>query len=97
MSARSMLPTPAVMSVATKPGQSEMARMPCSQQSLRTEVDRPQQSLRTEVYRPKKAGSIIVRYDNLLQRSAQNFKSQRDVLMKISKKVEERSLQIYFW
>jgi hypothetical protein len=35
--------------------------------------------------------------DNLLQRSAQNFKSQRDVLMKIPKKVEERSLQIYFW
>jgi hypothetical protein len=35
--------------------------------------------------------------DNLLQRSAQNFKSQRDVLMKIPKKVDERSLQIYFW
>ena len=35
--------------------------------------------------------------DNLLERSAQNFKSQRDVLMKIPKKVEERSLQIYFW
>jgi tryptophan 6-halogenase len=35
--------------------------------------------------------------DNLLQRSAQNFKSQRDMLMKIPKKVEERSLQIYFW
>jgi hypothetical protein len=35
--------------------------------------------------------------DNRLQRSAQNFKSQRDVLMKIPKKVEERSLQIYFW
>jgi hypothetical protein len=35
--------------------------------------------------------------DNLLQRSAQNFKSQRDVLMKIPKKVEEQSLQIYFW
>jgi hypothetical protein len=35
--------------------------------------------------------------DNLLQRSAQNFKSQRDVLMKIPKKVEERSLQIYLW
>jgi tryptophan 6-halogenase len=35
--------------------------------------------------------------DNLLQRSAQNFKSQRDVLPNILKKVEERSLQIYFW
>jgi hypothetical protein len=35
--------------------------------------------------------------DNLLQRSAQNFRSQRDVLLKIPKKVEERSLQICFW
>jgi hypothetical protein len=34
--------------------------------------------------------------DNLLQRSALNFRSQRDVLMNIPKKVEERSLQIYF-
>src|SRR5436190_1095597 len=35
--------------------------------------------------------------DNLLQRSAQNFGSQREVLTNIPKKVEERSLQIYFW
>ena len=35
--------------------------------------------------------------ENLLQRSALNFSSQRDVLMNIPKKVEERSLQIYFW
>jgi tryptophan 6-halogenase len=35
--------------------------------------------------------------ENLLQRSALNFRSQRDVLMNIPKKVEERSLQIYFW
>lgn len=35
--------------------------------------------------------------DNLLQRSARNFRSQREVLMNIPKKVEERWLQIYFW
>jgi len=35
--------------------------------------------------------------ENLLQRSALNFSSQRDVLMNIPKKFEERSLQIYFW
>jgi hypothetical protein len=35
--------------------------------------------------------------DNLLQRSALNFGSQREVLTNIPKKVEERSLQIYFW
>jgi Tryptophan halogenase len=35
--------------------------------------------------------------DNLLQRSALNFRSQRDVMMNIPKKVEERVLQIYFW
>ena len=35
--------------------------------------------------------------DNLLQRSTLNFRSQRDLLMNIPKKVEERSLQIYFW
>jgi hypothetical protein len=35
--------------------------------------------------------------DNLLQRSALNFRSQRDVLTNIPKKVEERALQIYFW
>jgi hypothetical protein len=34
--------------------------------------------------------------DNLLQRSAQNFKAQRYVLMHIPKKVEERSLEITF-
>src|SRR5438552_3316141 len=35
--------------------------------------------------------------DNLLQRSTLNFRSQRDVLMNIPQKVQERSLQIYFW
>ena len=35
--------------------------------------------------------------DNLLERSAQNFRSQREVLVNIPKKVEERALQIYFW
>jgi tryptophan 6-halogenase len=35
--------------------------------------------------------------DNLLQRSALNFRAQRDVLANIPKRSEERSLQIYFW
>ena len=35
--------------------------------------------------------------DNLLQRSALNFGSQREVLTNIPRKIEERSLQIYFW
>ena len=35
--------------------------------------------------------------DNLLQRSALNFGRQREVLTNIPKKVDERSLQIYFW
>jgi len=35
--------------------------------------------------------------DNLLERSALNFRSQRDVLNDIPKKLVERSLQIYFW
>ncbi len=35
--------------------------------------------------------------DNLLQRSTLNFRSQREVLMNIPQKVQERSLQIYFW
>jgi hypothetical protein len=35
--------------------------------------------------------------DNLLQRSTLNFRSQRDALTNIPKKVDERSLQIYFW
>jgi hypothetical protein len=35
--------------------------------------------------------------ENLLQRSALNFRSQRDFLVNIPKRVEERSLQIYFW
>jgi hypothetical protein len=35
--------------------------------------------------------------DNVLHRSALNFRSQRDVMMNIPKKVEERALQIYFW
>jgi hypothetical protein len=35
--------------------------------------------------------------DNLLQRSALNFRAQREVLANIPKRSEERSLQIYFW
>lgn len=35
--------------------------------------------------------------DNLLMRSAANFRPHRDVLTNIPGKVEERSLQIYFW
>jgi tryptophan 6-halogenase len=35
--------------------------------------------------------------DNLLARSATNFRSQREVLADIPKKVDEKSLQIYFW
>ncbi len=35
--------------------------------------------------------------DNLLQRSVQNFRTQKDVLANIPKKVEEKALQIYFW
>ena len=35
--------------------------------------------------------------DNLLTRSALNFQPQRDVLRNIPRKIEERSLQIYFW
>jgi hypothetical protein len=35
--------------------------------------------------------------DNLMQRSAQNFRPQKEVLRAIPRKVEEKSLQIYFW
>jgi tryptophan 6-halogenase len=35
--------------------------------------------------------------DNLLTRSAANFRSQREVLADIPQKVHEKSLQIYFW
>ena len=35
--------------------------------------------------------------DNLLERSALNFRDQREVLGAIPKKSEEKSLQLYFW
>lgn len=35
--------------------------------------------------------------DNLLERSAQNFRPQRDMLANIPPKRRERALQIYFW
>jgi hypothetical protein len=35
--------------------------------------------------------------DNLLQRSARNFKDQKEVLQQIPPKVHEKSLQLYFW
>lgn len=35
--------------------------------------------------------------DNLLQRSAENFRDQKDLLRDIPKRVEENALQIYFW
>ena len=35
--------------------------------------------------------------DNLLARSALNFRKQKDVLADIPKKPREEALQIYFW
>ena len=35
--------------------------------------------------------------DNLLQRSATNFRDQKEVLQAIPKKIDENALQIYFW
>jgi hypothetical protein len=35
--------------------------------------------------------------DNLLDRSAQNFRPQREMLANIPPKSRERALQIYFW
>ena len=35
--------------------------------------------------------------DNLLTRSAANFRDQKDLLRDIPKKIEENALQIYFW
>ena len=35
--------------------------------------------------------------DNLLDRSAMNFRSRSEVLADIPKKVAEKSMQIYFW
>ena len=39
----------------------------------------------------------LAEIDNLLQRSALNFRDQREVLRDIPKKVDEKSLQVYFW
>jgi len=35
--------------------------------------------------------------DNLLTRSAPNFRTQRELLTNMPPKSQERSLQIYFW
>jgi hypothetical protein len=35
--------------------------------------------------------------DNLLTRSASNFRAQSELLEKIPAKVAEKSLQVYFW
>ena len=35
--------------------------------------------------------------DNLMQRSVQNFRPQKELLADIPKKIHEKSLQIYFW
>src|SRR6266542_1108870 len=39
----------------------------------------------------------IAEIDNLLQRSVQNFRNQKEALMDIPPKARESSLQIYFW
>ena len=39
----------------------------------------------------------VAEIDNLLQRSAANFRDQKEVLRDIPKRVEENALQIYFW
>ena len=39
----------------------------------------------------------LAEVDNLLERSALNFRPQKDVLKDIPRKKKEGSLQIYFW
>ena len=39
----------------------------------------------------------LAEIDNLLQRSALNFRDQREVLKNIPEKINEKSLQVYFW
>jgi hypothetical protein len=45
----------------------------------------------------KAAAYSMEEIDNLMQRSVQNFRGQRELLANIPKKIEEKSLQIYFW
>jgi hypothetical protein len=46
---------------------------------------------------PKEARYKLTEIDNLLARSALNFRKQRDVLAEIPEKRREDALQIYFW
>jgi hypothetical protein len=45
----------------------------------------------------KEARYKMEEIDNLLARSALNFRKQKDVLADIPKKPREEALQIYFW
>jgi hypothetical protein len=45
----------------------------------------------------KEARYKMTEIDNLLQRSALNFRKQKDVLAEIPRKSREDALQIYFW
>jgi len=46
---------------------------------------------------PKEARYKMTEIDNLLARSALNFRKQKDVLAQIPPKRREDALQIYFW
>ena len=46
---------------------------------------------------PKEARYKMTEIDNLLARSALNFRKQKDVLARIPPKRREDALQIYFW
>ena len=39
----------------------------------------------------------LAEIDNLLERSALNFRDQREVLKDVPKKIDQKSLQLYFW
>jgi hypothetical protein len=45
----------------------------------------------------KAAAYSMEEIDNLMQRSVQNFRPQKELLANIPKKIQEKSLQIYFW
>ena len=45
----------------------------------------------------KAAAYSMEEIDKLLQRSVQNFRTQKELPDNIPKKIEEKSLQIYFW
>jgi hypothetical protein len=46
---------------------------------------------------PKEARYKMTEIDNLLARSALNFRKQKEVLARIPPKRREDALQIYFW